>query len=165
MAGASTALALTVGAQPAFADTSVVRASGRLTDLSASSNPTDGARARVVAVARGDGTTQFVFVVTGLARSAKGKTLGAHVHVGPCVPGNGAAAGPHFNTGDGGPPSPQNEVWLDFTIRSGGVGIARTVAPFEIPPGGARSIVIHAQPTQEGTGLAGARLACLPVTF
>jgi len=31
--------------------------------------------------------------------------------------------------------------------------------------GAAQSVVIHALPTEEGTGIAGARLACLPVEF
>ncbi len=163
--GAGAALAVVLGATPAVAGPAVVRAAGPLTDLSSAPDPTDGAHGRLVAVTRGDGTTHFVFVVTGLDPDAAGTRLGAHVHVGPCVAANGAAAGPHYNTGAGGPPSPENEVWLDFTIRRGGVGYAHVVAPFEIAPGDARSVVIHALPTQEGTGLAGARLACLPVEF
>lgn len=163
--GVSAAVALALGTSPALAGPSVVRAAAPLTDLSAAANPTDGAYGRLVAVARGDGTTSVVFVVTGLDPAAAGRTLGAHVHVGPCVAGNGAAAGPHYNTGAGRPPSPENEVWLDFTIQPGGVAYASTVVPFEIAPGTARSVVIHALPTEEGTGLAGARLACLPVAF
>ncbi len=165
MAGSVTALALTLGAGPALAGPSVVRSAGPLRDLSSAPNPTDGAHGRLVAVAPGDGTTYLVFVVTGLDPEAAGSTLGAHVHVGPCVAGNGAAAGPHYNTGAGGPPSPENEVWLDFTILPGGVAYAYAVAPFEIAPGDAQSVVIHALPTEDGTGLAGARLACLPVKF
>ncbi len=59
--------------------------------------------------------------------------------------------------------TPDNEVWLDFTVRPGGV--AYSTVPFEIAPGTAQSVVIHAQPTQERTGSAGARIACLPVAF
>ena len=165
LAGGATALALTLGGSPALAGPSVVRAAAPLSDLSPAPNPTDGARGRLVAVTPGNGTTYFVFVVTGLDPEAAGTTLGAHVHVGPCVAGNGAAAGPHYNTGTGGPPSPDNEVWLDFTILPGGVAYAYAVAPFEIASGDAQSVVIHALPTEEGTGLAGARLACLPVHF
>lgn len=165
MSGSVTALALTLGAGPALAGPSVVRSAGALRDLSSAPNPTDGAHGRLVAVAPGDGTTYLVFVVTGLDPEAAGSTLGAHVHVGPCVAGNGAAAGPHYNTGAGGPPSPENEVWLDFTILPGGVAYAYAVAPFQIAPGDAQSVVIHALPTEDGTGLAGARLACLPVKF
>jgi hypothetical protein len=165
LAGGATALALTLGAGPALAGPSVVRAAGPLSDLSSGANPTDGAHGRLVAMAPGNGTTYFVFVVRGLDPEAAGTTLGAHVHVGPCLAGNGGAAGPHYNTGTGGPPSPDNEVWLDFTILPGGLAYAYAVAPFEIAPGDAQSVVIHALPTEEGTGLAGARLACLPVQF
>lgn len=163
--GVAAALGLALTATPAVAAHSVVRAAAPLTDLSAGANPTDGAYGQVVAAAPGNGTTYFVFVVRGLDPGAAGTTLGAHVHEGPCVPGNGAAAGPHYNTGAGGVPSPDNEVWLDFTILPGGVGYAYAVAPFVIAPGDAQSVVIHALPTQPGTGLAGARLACLPVAF
>jgi hypothetical protein len=101
-------------------------------------------------------------IVRGLDRNAAGMAFGAHVHIGPCVEGDGAAAGPHYNSG--GPPSPDTEVWLDFTVTNGGSGIGRTVVPFLIPPGGAASVVIHAMPT-DPTGAAGARQACLPVEF
>ena len=163
--GVAVALSLALGAEPALAEPGVVTAAGPLKDLSPGANPTDGGYGRLYAVAPGNGTTYVVFVVTGLDRAAAGTTFGAHVHVGPCIAGNGAAAGPHYNTGAGGDPSPENEVWLDFTVRPGGVGYAYTVVPFEIAPGTAQSVVIHALPTEQGTGLAGARLACLPVKF
>lgn len=163
--GLAVGLTLAVGAGPAVAQPSVVNAAGPLTLLSAGAHPADGAYGRLYAVAPGNGTTYVVFIVSGLDPAAAGTTLGAHVHVGPCIAGKGAAAGPHYNTGTGGVPSPENEVWLDFTILPGGVAYAYTVVPFEIAPGRARSVVIHARPTEEGTGLAGARLACLPVEF
>lgn len=163
--GVALALSLALGAEPALADAGVVTAAGPLTDLSAGANPTDGGYGQLYALAPGNGTTYVVFVVTGLDPAAAGTTFGAHVHVGPCIAGNGAAAGPHYNTGAGGVPSPENEVWLDFTVLPGGVGYAYTVVPFEIAPGTAQSVVIHALPTEQGTGLAGARLACLPVQF
>jgi hypothetical protein len=40
--------------------------------------------------------------------------------------------------------------------------------PFAIEPGTAQSMVIHTEPTQEGgatPGAAGARQACIPVSF
>ncbi len=89
LAGGATALALTLGAGPALAGLSVVRTAGPLSDLSSAPNPTDGAHGRLVAVAPGNGTTYLVFVVTGLDPEAAGTILGAHVHVGPCVAGNG----------------------------------------------------------------------------
>lgn len=165
LAGMATAAVLASGAMPAGAATSVVTASAPLSDLSATAHPTDGAHGQLYAVAPGDGNSYVYFILTGLDANAAGTTFGAHVHVGPCVAGNGAAAGPHFNTGTGGPPSLENEVWLDFTVRHGGVAVSRATVPFEIEPGQAQSVVIHANPTQSGTGLAGGRIACLPVAF
>ena len=165
LAGLSAAVTLMGGVPPASAAPSYVAASAPLSDLSPASNGTDGGYGRMYAVAPGDGNTYFVLVVTGLTQATPGTTYGAHVHVGPCIPGNGAAALGHYNTGTGGPPSPENEVWLDFTVRPGGVGVAYATAPFEIEPGTARSVVIHALPTEPGTGVAGGRLACLPVDF
>jgi Cu/Zn superoxide dismutase len=161
----SAALALASGPAPASAAPSLVSASGPLTDLSAAPNTTDGADAQLYAIAPGDGNTYFIFIVTGLDPAAQGTTFGAHVHVGPCLAGNGPAALGHYNTGAGGVPSPQNEVWLDFTVLPGGFAVATATAPFEIAPGTARSVVIHAVATQPGTGLAGGRIACLPVAF
>ena len=142
----------------------VVNEYGPLRDLSAGANPTDGATARFVAFPSGGGT-RAVLIVTGLKGSV-GRTLGAHVHTGPCVAGQPGAAGPHYNTvGD-----PTNhgdrdhEIWLDFTVRPGGFGVADTTVPFVIPPGGAASVVIHELATAPG-GSAGPRLACLPAAF
>jgi hypothetical protein len=71
----------------------------------------------------------------------------------------------HYNTGTGGDPGRENEVWLDFTVLPGGVGVAYAAAPFEIAPGTAQSVVIHVSPTEPGTGLAGGRIARIPVHF
>lgn len=165
LAAMSVGAALLAGTAPAHASPSVVTAAGPLADLSSAANATDGADARLFAIAPGNGTTYVTLVVTGLDPAAAGTTYGAHVHVGPCIAGNGAAALAHYNSGTGGNPSPQNEVWLDFTVRPGGVGVARASVPFEIAPGAAQSVVVHANPTQPGTGVAGGRLACLPVQF
>ncbi len=127
--------------------------------------PTDGAWARVIAIPLGD-ETRFFLIVGGLDPEAAGTTLGAHIHVGPCVEGSGATAGPHYNTtGTTSPADEEHEVWLDFTIRSGGYGISQTTVPFVIESGDAQSLVIHAMETQHGTGAAGPRWACLPVEF
>jgi Cu-Zn family superoxide dismutase len=53
-------------------------------------------------------------------------------------------------------------VWLDFRVFGNGHAFALADVPFVIPSGGAMSIVIHAMPT-DPMGVAGARLACLPV--
>ena len=142
----------------------VVNEYGPLRDLAPEASPTDGAYARLVAFASGGGT-RAVLIVTGL-RGNVGQTLGAHVHTGPCLAGQPAAAGPHYNTlgdptnhGDR-----QHEIWLDFTVRPGGFGVADTTVPFVIPPGGAGSVVIHKLATAPG-GAAGLRIACLPAGF
>ena len=164
---AALAAGLAVGTGPAGAATTFVQSHGALVDLAPSAaNATDGATASLWAVAGGGGTTFWVFL-RGLDPEAVDTTYGAHIHVGPCVAGNGAAAGPHYNS-DGGGPTPENEVWLDFTVLPGGYGYAVTTVPFEIEPGDAQSMVIHLQPTQHGgstPGAAGGRQACLPVEF
>lgn len=135
---------------------------GHLRDLQPdTANPTDGASAALLAATH-EGSTRFHLLVDDLDRSSVGHTFGVHAHVGPCVAGNGDAAGPHYNTG--GPPSPNTEVWLDFTVRQGGVAWSHTTTPFVIPEGEAQSIVVHENPTDE-TGDAGDRIACLPVHF
>lgn len=159
--------ALAVAATPAMAGAQsaarpVVVATGPLTDFATQSdNPTDGATGYLVAVASG-GSTRVTFVVTGVD-AEPGTTFGAHVHVGPCKQDAPAAAGPHYRS-DGLTPDPEHEVWLDFTVRPGGVGLAWTTVPFVIPDGAAQSVVVHATATGPG-GVAGARLACLPVQF
>ncbi len=168
VAAAVLAGGLAVGTGPAAAQApTVVQAGGPLTDLAPSTaNVTDAASARLWAVSRGT-STYFVFFLSGLDPAAAGQTYGAHVHVGPCVAGNGAAAGPHYNH-DGGTPTPQNEVWLDFRVLPGGYAFAITQVPFTIAPGAAQSVVVHAEPTQAGgstPGAAGGRIACLPVAF
>ena len=115
-----------------------------------------------------DGETEVSLKIQGLDRGSVGRRLGAHVHVGPCVAGIGGAAGPHFNIDSGSTPpaiSEETEVWLDFVIGRNGTARAEAEVPFVIPPGGAASVVIHEKPTAPGTGLAGARIACLPVQF
>jgi len=166
VAAAALAAGLTLGAAPAGAATTFVQSHGQLSDLAPSAeNATDGAHASLWVLASG-GSTTFWLLVTGLDPASAGTTFGVHVHVGPCVAGNGAAAGPHYNTG--GTATPETEVWLDFTVLPGGFGYAVAHVPFEIVPGTAQSIVIHAEPTQEGgstPGAAGSRQACLPVDF
>ena len=164
---AVSALVVVAPAMPAGATGShhveVVRSSGELADLSPSTvDPTDGASAAALVVSHQDRGSVVVFRVSGLDRSVAGTRYGAHVHVGPCVPGDGAAAGPHYNATGGTVVDPSTEVWLDFTVRSSGSALAVALVPFVVPAGGARSIVIHAMPTMPN-GSAGARLACLPL--
>ena len=165
---AMVAAGLVVGTGPAWAETPpLVRASGPLSDLALSTaNVTDEASADLYAVKVGS-STYFVFLLSGLDPEAAGETYGAHVHVGPCVPGNGAAAGPHYNS-TGGTPTPENEVWLDFEVLPNGYAFAVAHVPFTIEPGTARSVAVHAEPTQargSSPGAARGRIACLRVQF
>ena len=148
-----------------------IRAAGPLQDLRlapppppAPADPTDGATAQVK-VEQEDGETEVSLKIQGLGRGSAGLQFGAHVHVGPCVAGNGGAAGRHFNiTGGSAPANEETEVWLDFVIGRNGTARAEAEVPFVIPPGGAGSVVIHINPTDPKGG-AGARIACLPVQF
>ena len=163
LSAAAVAAGLAIGVGPAAAASTFVQAGGALRDLQpGTANATDGATATFWAVQAG-GESTHVLVVRGLNPASAGTTFGAHVHVGPCVAGDGAAAGPHYNS-DGGVATAENEVWLDFTVRTGGYAVARATVPFTIEPGDAQSVVIHAMPTAPGGG-AGARQACLPVQF
>jgi superoxide dismutase, Cu-Zn family len=159
---ASLAAATSAGAATTDSGATGVRSAGPLVDLQPTvANPADGAFAQFAAT-KSDGTMTAYLVIYGMNPAAAGEVHGAHVHTGPCVAGDGAAAGPHYNSG--GPPSPSTEVWLDFTIQPNGSAYSTTTVPFVIPPGGAMSVVVHAAPTAPG-GAAGARIACLPVNF
>ena len=147
----------------------VVSAAGPLTDLQpAIDNPTDGVTAATISVVTRRHTVTLLHL-RGFDRAVAGQTFGAHVHTGPCVAGNGAAAGPHFNIDvyrGVQPPevSPRTEVWLDFTVTAAGTAHAASLVPFAIPAGAASSIVVHEHPT-DPTGAAGGRLACIGVQF
>jgi hypothetical protein len=121
-------------------------------------DPTDGARAAAFAVTT-PWATGVLLVLHDLDPAAAGRTLGAHVHVGPCQAGAGAAAGPHYTHRP--PPSPLTEIWLDVTVGRRGSASAAALVPFGLPPAAAGSIVVHERPTAPD-GTAGARLACLP---
>ena len=163
IAGAALTSALLLGG-PAGA-VPYVNAEGELSDLSTAANVTDNASAEVWAIAGSSGTT-FLLYVWGISPSAVGMTFGVHVHVGACVEGDGAAAGPHYNSG--GVADDETEVWLDFKVLPGGFGFASAHTRFLIDAGKAQSVVVHLEPTQDGgatPGAAGGRQACLPVLF
>ena len=163
---AATAIAL-LTAGPALALGPFARSSGLLSDLApAASGPFDGASARVQLV-ESHGASHAVLTVKGVGAAAEGQTFGAHVHDGPCIAGDGAAAMGHYNSRVHGglPPeiSDRTEFWLDFTVADG-AGNSSTEVPF-VPEPGSRSVVIHALPTNPQTGGAGPRLACLTVSW
>jgi hypothetical protein len=127
------------------------------------SGPFDGARAKFTLDTR-EGT-KATLIVHGVDPAVAGTTFGAHLHVGPCVAGNGAAALGHYNHSGTTPPTvnDRTEIWLDVTIDPEGNG--RSVSTVDWTPlAGTRSVVIHANPTAPD-GTAGPRLACLPVEW
>ncbi len=145
-----------------------LRVSSQLRDLRPTiADPTDGARSEL-RVTVDDASATFRLTLRGLDRAAAGHTFGAHLHLGTCVAGDGAAALAHYNTDviDGVTPvrtNPDTEVWLDFTVTDEGTALARATVSFA-PAAGNHSIVIHRDATAS-TGVAGPRLACLPVAW
>jgi Cu/Zn superoxide dismutase len=138
---------------------------GDLVDLSTSTaDPFGGASAHLVMTPNAHGTL-FHLRLKGIDPAVAAHDYGAHLHVGPCVAGDGAAAGPHYNASTSTPPlvSDHTEVWLDFTVTANGTGAADTTVPF-VPAPGTRSVVIHAESTAPN-GTAGPRLVCLPVAW
>ena len=132
--------------------------------LSGKGAPFGDASAKLTLVGHGDASTA-VLVVHGVDPAQAGRTFGAHLHNGPCVDGNGPAAGPHYNH-TGQPPTAvndQTEIWLDFTVDAEGSANAVAHVPFVATPG-QRSVVIHERATA-ANGTAGDRLACLPVEW
>ena len=120
-----------VAASPAGAGSiRAVTSSARHTDLSAEANATDGTRGLAIGVV-GRGHTRVMFLVWGFDAARAGDVHGAHVHTGPCVAGNGAAAGPHWNAGGG--VSHHTEVWLDFTITPWGFVSPPPTSPTRSP--------------------------------
>ena len=138
---------------------------GDLVDLSpTTADPFGDASAHLVMTPNAQGTT-FHLRIKGIDPAVAGEAYGAHLHVGPCVEGNGAAAGPHYNVSTATPPvvNDQTEVWLDFTVTTDGTGAGDATVPFEPLPG-ERAVVVHAEETAPN-GTAGARLVCLPVVW
>jgi superoxide dismutase, Cu-Zn family len=151
---------------PVPGESDVATSNGPLRGL-APHGPFERGRAVVVMVSQGARTTVRL-KVTGVGRMAAGRTFGAHLHTGPCVAGDGAAAGPHYNTDviNGRKPvrvDSEREIGLDFTVGPSGAANASTVVPFAPKPGD-RSIVIHEHATDHH-GTAGGRLACLPLSW
>jgi superoxide dismutase, Cu-Zn family len=127
-----------------------------------------GARARV-AITR----TPFGLIVRlTVAGMVPRRAYGAHLHTQPCtaVPDQ---AGPHYQhqldphtpSVDPSYANPANEVWLDFTADGSGAANAVSQENWTFDPKNPpRSLVIHAETTRTGTGMAGtagARGACL----
>ncbi|HEY5821776.1 MAG TPA: SdrD B-like domain-containing protein [Propionibacteriaceae bacterium] len=140
--------------------------SGPILDLlPATAGPFDSATGVGVMSAAGDSST-FLLQVDGIADSASATTYGAHLNFGPCVAGNGPAAGGRYNTDvlDGELPaevSPRTEVWLALTPDARGFASASATVPF-VPTSAERSLVIYSAATNPDTGSSGPRQSCLP---
>ena len=134
----------------------------------AAAGPFDGATAHLQLVDH-EGGTSAVLHVRGIDTAAAGRTFGAHLHNAACATDQPLLSGGHYNhdAHSGAPQvvvSDETEVWLDFTADADGAGDSSSAVRFPLITG-ARSVVIHANPTDPATGGAGARLACLPVEW
>ena len=104
--------------------------------------------------------------VTGLPAS---RPFGSHIHKLACEDNK---AGAHYQNNaapDGGAADPmyannKNEVWLDFATDATGAGSAEAKVDFIPRAGEAKSVMIHDMMTMTG-GLAGAKLACINMSF
>ena len=99
------------------------------------------------------------------------RVYGAHLHTAPCT-GVPDAAGPHYQHQPAPSPAPdpmyanpRNEVWLDLTTDATGAATSASRQQWVFTPAQRpRSLVLHADPTRTGAGVAGtagARVACL----
>jgi Cu/Zn superoxide dismutase len=147
---------------------------GPLRDLDTSTDDGafDSATALVKITETADGTTYWIRV-KGIDAPSDAE-FGAHLHTGPCIEGNGTAAGPHYNadvasgkTGADVVVSSATEVWFELTPNENGVAVDSTevlFVPTDFHGDQEMSIVIHAHSTDD-MGVAGPRQACLPLDF
>jgi Cu-Zn family superoxide dismutase len=104
--------------------------------------------------------------VRGFPSSTRGKVFGAHIHARSCA-ADPAASGGHYANPSGDPTKSlaAREVWLDLSIDSLGRGVSFALFDWRIRRGDALSDVIHAEPTNATSGVAGARILCTNVAF
>ena len=161
------------GTQVAGASTTY-RYTGELIDLQLGTEGAFDSTHAKVTIVQDDGNTTFSIKITGIDISAAGTEFGAHLHTGTCVEDLGGAAGPHYNsqvwpagtlTYAEAEKSPETEVWFDLVpSKEDGAASDQVTVPFvPVDLDGFMSIVIHAESTDEDTGLAGARQACFPL--
>lgn len=114
----------------------------------------------------GGGKMRVKLTVSGLPAN---RPFGSHIHKLAC---DDNKAGGHYQNNpapDGGATDPMyanamNEVWLDFVTDASGAGSAETTVDFIPRAGEAKAVMIHDMKTGMG-GLAGAKLACISMTF
>jgi Cu-Zn family superoxide dismutase len=119
-----------------------------------------------------DGHTTITFSATGLAPN---RDFGVHVHTRTCGR-EPLDSGPHYQndvdpaatpeapSSDPAYANPQNEIWLDVTTDGNGDAQSSTAVSWEFRHDEANSVVLHAQRTMTGPGMAGMagdRLACI----
>jgi Cu-Zn family superoxide dismutase len=130
-------------------------------------NPAMGIQGSAQAVHAGSAGMKVTLNVSGLP-GARG--FGSHLHKLTC---DMMTAGGHFqhmpappdaSVNDPAYGNPSNEVWLDFTTDDAGVGMGTAMVDWIPTDGGANAIVVHDHTTGDG-GLAGPKLACLPIPF
>ena len=126
----------------------------------------DGVTSAVTAVSTADGRTVVTLHLANLPEHTVGTTLGAHVHTSACG-ASPTASGPHYVNPDAptGTALHDKEIWLDVEVNAAGSGRATAVADWLIDQGAARSVVVHANPTDHSTGAAGNRLLCTDVAL
>jgi superoxide dismutase, Cu-Zn family len=157
------------------ASTETYKYTGALRDVRVVDGPYDSTHAKVTIVQQDTDSTQFSIKITGIDISASGEKVGAHLHIGPCVEGNGDAAGRHYNSqmvpagtltnyADA-EKSPTTEVWFDLvpSAEDGAASFTATVPFVPKDLDGVMSIVVHIEPTRPVTGFANSRQACFPL--
>jgi Cu-Zn family superoxide dismutase len=129
-------------------------------------NPATDIQGSATATRDGDGGMQLALQVSGLPPS---RGFGSHLHKLTCET---MIAGGHYQHSAAPPDAaadpayanPSNEVWLDFTTDDAGAATAHANVGWIPSDGGANAIIVHDRLTGDG-GLAGPKLACLPIPF
>lgn len=140
---------------------------GRLRDLQTTDGVFDSAKA-VVKITETTGGSSYWIRVKGIGPVAPGDEFHSHLHTGPCIEGDGLAAGPHYNSeiAAGIPKeladvSAQTEVWFELAPNEDGVAVYQTSVSFvpkDFNEDQVMSIVIHSLSSS-------LREACLPLDF
>jgi hypothetical protein len=102
--------------------------------------------------------TLLMLSVSGLPAN---KTFGAHLHAASCADNKGGGHYQHSGTAV----NDENEVWLDLTTDASGRARVLERKEYAVAVEKAKSVVVHANPTDPATGKAGDKLACVDVGF
>lgn len=102
--------------------------------------------------------TMLMLSVKGLPAN---KTFGAHLHAASCADNKGGGHYQHSGTAV----NEENEVWLDLSTDASGRARVLARKEYAVAAAKAKSVVVHANPTDPATGKAGDKLACVDVAF